>query len=393
MGLPSTQVTTGRINPEGILAGIAPMPSAVPDLYTTGPAIKDKMLELIEGATDYILIDSFIARTDSTTREVKEALKAKHDAGVRVYVVADSCSWFMPGGKVGYKFLKQAGMPHVEFNPFRPHRFFYFPVMIPRDHRKFWIVDGKVLFLGGANIFGESLLPPEEGGNIDYMVAVKSPRAIEHMIESFVVTWNRHSPEKLRSEEFAVSALDAPETQVWLFDQNGHVKRRGVIGEMYDTVLSLAKEEVWLVHAYTFTSRGIMDRIKALTERGIAVNLMLSARSHAPRYTRGALYGIKDILDAGCKVWMYEGGRSALHSKGVIVDGRWASVGSANFNRRSCGFSEEANVVFGDEKSVGKVLRDLEELKTRCRPVEKEEARRYRNPWYYLTWLVMQILG
>ncbi len=138
-----------------------------------------------------------------------------------------------------------------------------------------------------------------------------------------------------------------------------------------------------------------MDKIRSVTERGVEVNLMLSARNHAPRYTRGAFFGIKDLLEAGCKVWMYEGGKSALHSKGLIVDGKWASVGSANFNRRSCGFSEEANVLFGCEAwaSVGKVLEDLEILRKRCRPVAMEEARRFRTPWHFLTWNVMQILG
>ena len=382
-----------RTVPDGALAGFEPMPSTVPDLYTTGPVIRKKMLELIESATDYILIDSFIARTDPITSEVKEALKAKHDAGVRVYVIADSCSWFMPGGKVGYKFLKQAGIPHLEFNPFRPHRIVVFPVMIPRDHRKFWIIDGKELFLGGANIFAESLLPPEEGGNTDYMVAVKSPRAIERMIESFVATWNGRSRQKLHQDQFPVSSLDAPETQLWLFDQNGCTGGRKVIGEMFDVVLSLAKEEVWLVHAYTFTSKRIMERIKALTDRGVKVNLMLSAQNHAPRYSRGSYYGIKSVLELGGKVWIYEGGKSALHSKGVIVDGQWASVGSANFNMRSCGFSEETNVLFGCDGAVGKVLDDLEVLKERCRPVGMEEAKRYRKPWYFLTWVVMQGLG
>ena len=284
-------------------------------------------------------------------------------------------------------------MPHTEFNPFRPHRFLYFPVMIPRDHRKFWIVDGKELFLGGANIFRESLLPEEEGGNVDYMVAVKSPGAIEEMVASFVNSWNRYSRQKLRKEDFGVGALEKAECALWLFDQNGWAGERGAIGEMFDAVLEQAREEVWLVQAYTFTSKGIMARLHALVARGIEVHLILSARNHAPRYSRGAFYGIKDLLEAGVNVWMYEGGKSAMHSKGTIVDRRLAAVGSANFNRRSCGFSEETNVLFADEASVGRVLEDLEILRAKCRPVEMEEAKGYRTPWNFLTWMVMQVLG
>jgi cardiolipin synthase len=369
------------------------MASTSPEFFFTGPTIKKKMLDLIEGASEYILIDSFITRTDPASLEVMEALKRKHDAGVKVYVIADSSSRFMKAGELGYDYMDRAGIPNAEYNPIRPHRFIFLPVMLQRDHRKFWIIDGRELFAGGANIFSPSLLPHEEAGNLDYMVAVQSAGAVAQMVESFVATWIESSRQKLRVENFPVRAPDDATVEIGVVNQSRTLGNSKIIGDMFENFFSLAEKEVWLIHAYTFTNKTNLRQIKELTARGVEVNLMLSAMNHAPRYTKGSFYGIKDILEAGAKVWLYDSGTGALHSKAVIVDGRWISLGSANFNRRSCSFSEELNVLLGDSESMEKVMRNLEGLKKHCRQVEMEEAKRYRSPRYYFEWIKMQVFG
>ena len=131
-------------------AAFPAMRTTVPELYTRGPEIRDKMLKVIEGASDYILIDSFIVRLDPTGEPVLEALKKKRAAGVRIYIISDSSSRFVDGGEPAWDFLEESGIPAVEYNPMSPHRFLYPPGLVPRDHRKFWVVDGKELLVGGA---------------------------------------------------------------------------------------------------------------------------------------------------------------------------------------------------------------------------------------------------
>ncbi|MGI9242375.1 MAG: phospholipase D-like domain-containing protein [Verrucomicrobiales bacterium] len=380
-----------RATPTPLL--IEPMASADPDLFFTGPTIKKQMLQLIEQATDYILIDSFITRADPTSVEVLEALKRKHDAGVRVYVISDSSSNFLNRGQEGYDYLDRAGIPNTEYNPIRLYRGLVFPVMIQRDHRKFWIIDGKKLFAGGANIYWQSLDPHAEGGNLDYMVEVESGGAAAQMIDSFVVTWNKYSDEKLRAEDFPVSGPTDPTVEIELFDQNRQLGKGDVIAGMFEDLFAMAREEVWLVQAYTFTHAKALRQIRGLTGRGVEVNLMLSQINHAERHTNAAFYGIKDLLDAGAKVWMFDSGTGAMHSKSVIIDRRWVSLGSANFNWRSSEFAEELNVFLSDERSLDHVLGNLDDLKKRCRPVGMDEAERYRSPKYFLHWLMMQLIG
>jgi len=371
----------------------APMACSYPEYFVTGPKIKEQMLALIASATDYILIDSFLTVTDSTTLGILEALGRKHDSGVRIHVLADSSSRFMRPGSDGRRYLEKAGISTAEYNPMRFYKLVVAPVMFPRDHRKFWIVDGRVLFLGGANIMATSLDPPQKGGNHDVMVAVASTEAIERMVESFVVTWNENSREKLREENFPVRTSHAEETRLWLFDQNRHRRNDSVIGPMVEGIFSVAREEVWLIQPYTFVTRELLGQIRGLVRRGVAVSVMLSGEVQSPRFHYASFYGIKDILKAGGKVWVYQPGKGALHSKVILADRRWASVGSANLNNRSYHLSNETNVVFEDPRSVREVVRTLETLLENCEQVTPEEARKYRGIDYYLTWRWMQWAG
>ncbi|MFT5412677.1 MAG: cardiolipin synthase [Verrucomicrobiales bacterium] len=370
-----------------------PMATSVPEIFDTGPDIRAKMIELIESASDYILIDSFLVSSDSATSAVMEALKRKRRDGVRIHVLADSSTRYADGGKAGYRFLEEAGISTVEYNPMRIYKLVVAPIMLKRDHRKFWIVDGKVLFLGGANLFGTSLTRPEDGGNRDFMVAVESAEAIESMVESFVATWNLYSSRPLDKASFSVRADRVGETTLWLSDQNKHAGRRQIIGKMFDGLFAVAQEEVWLIQPYTFVTPELIGHIREMTRRGVAVNVMLSGDVHAQRFRYASLFGCKNIIEAGGKVWLFQSGQGALHAKAILVDGRWASVGSANLNFRSYHLSKEANLVFGDPVSVGKVGDIIEELRGNCRPIDLEESMGYRGAKYRLGWLLMQMAG
>jgi len=73
-------------------------------------------------------------------------------------------------------------------------------------------------------------------------------------------------------------------------------------------------------------------------------------------------YHWTDMLAAGVKVYQYT--RGMMHSKFVLVDGEWASVGSANMDNRSLHLNFELNCQFFDAAVVRELeaafLKDLE---------------------------------
>jgi phosphatidylserine/phosphatidylglycerophosphate/cardiolipin synthase-like enzyme len=52
-------------------------------------------------------------------------------------------------------------------------------------------------------------------------------------------------------------------------------------------------------------------------------------------------------LDGG--IQLHEYAPALLHTKMMIIDGAWATVGSANFDNRSMAMNDELNVMFYDQ--------------------------------------------
>ena len=59
------------------------------------------------------------------------------------------------------------------------------------------------------------------------------------------------------------------------------------------------------------------------------------------------------LLRAGIAVFEYD--RTMLHHKTMVVDGRWATIGTTNFDNRSFAFNEESNIAFTDPALVAEL--------------------------------------
>ena len=62
------------------------------------------------------------------------------------------------------------------------------------------------------------------------------------------------------------------------------------------------------------------------------------------------------LLDGGIQLHEYT--PALLHTKMMIIDGDWATVGSANFDNRSMAMNDELNVMFYDQ-AIAKRLEDI----------------------------------
>ena len=91
-----------------------------------------------------------------------------------------------------------------------------------------------------------------------------------------------------------------------------------------------------------------IDLFRDAVKRGVKVRIMVAGRSNDTLITRFngvRLYGA--LLEAGAEVIEYN--RTMMHHKMMIVDRRWSTVGTANFDNRSFAHNEESNVSVLDE--------------------------------------------
>ncbi|HKW49488.1 MAG TPA: phospholipase D-like domain-containing protein, partial [Gemmatimonadaceae bacterium] len=64
-------------------------------------------------------------------------------------------------------------------------------------------------------------------------------------------------------------------------------------------------------------------------------------------------YWYEDLLKAGIRIYEYQ--PTMIHSKTLVVDGLWSSVGSMNFDNRSLAFNNESNLIVLDRQFGGEM--------------------------------------
>jgi len=358
--------------------------------FFTGEAFLARAEELIRGARDYILVDSYLVSEDEKGKYVFELLKQRQRDKVRVYVLTDPSSGFVPA-RTGVPYLAENGLPVAEFNPIRGSRLARLPLFLYRDHRKFLLVDGETAVLGGQNLWSISLDPPDLGGNTDAMVEFRSAEACRELLSAYIRQWNAYSMDKLRVEDFPVRETPSrDEARAWLVHQDG----RAAVGDMFDRLLALAREEVWLLQDSTLPDGEMLERIRRLTAAGVRVNIMFSqVYSSMNKFHYCTGYRKLDLIRAGARLWEFGHPLSHLHYKAVIVDGRWFPIGSANFTFRSVWRSKELNLAFEGRELGRPVMENLDFLASRCHPITVEQASKYRGAKYLFYYLLLFMAG
>jgi cardiolipin synthase len=377
--------------------GVPSFRAGAPALYMDGPAWSERALELIAGAEDYILIMSFLVTAIPRQEEIYDALAARMAEGIEVYIITDSASYFRTYPRVpepvpaAVSLARERGIPIIEYNPIRGSRIFTFLGLFDRDHRKFWVVDGRVVAAGGQNIDYDSLRAPSDAGCVDAMMEFESGGAAAFLRDSFIETWNAYSLDRLDADDFTVHD-GAQDFSLAIFDQG--LRDTGNVTDLFDGFFTFARKELWLVQCYTYLTPSLLDKIRFAIDRGVKVHVVLSDNHVTIRSLQGSLYGIKDLLDAGVSVHLYESPTgSLLHYKMMMADGSWAAVGSTNFNLRSQTTSRELSFLVSDPESMAIIRAGLDGILTYCRPVRREEALTYRGLPYFVQNLLMQFWG
>ena len=373
--------------------GIEPYESSIPKTYFEGVQWLNRAVELIHAAEDYILISTFLVNNCPENQAIYDALAEKSAEGVRIYFLYDSSSYvqpypdkegFTPAGEV---FMRKAGISVTDYSPLIGFRLGALPAMFDRDHRKFWIIDGETLVLGGMNLNYTSFSIPPGRGHIDSMTEVKTSSGIKEMIRTFVETWNAYSVNPLQVEDFTVKS-GSNDSRIWLFNQG--LQNTNTIEKMLEGLFYSAEKEVWMIQSFAFLSKETLKSIAALESRGVDVHIVYAGNYEFIQYEAAAKYTIKDLMDLGGDAWIMELPDAQFpHLKLFLIDDTVVSLGSANFNIRSLKLSREASFVSEDPVYVHQTLHWFQNIQKTFRKVTYEEAVSYHNLSYFLYYLSM----
>ena len=124
--------------------------------------------------------------------------------------------------------------------------------------------------------------------------------------------------------------------------------------------------------------------------RGVAVRIILPSYSDFSGVFYAGRAHFKGLLDAGVRLFELES--AFLHSKSIVVDGAWSSVGSTNFDWRSFVHNDEISVCVIDEGFARAMARTFEADLAESREITPEDwkKRGFKERFKELLWLPLQ---
>jgi len=312
------------------------------ELLINGDATFGSILEGVAQAQDYVLFQFYMFHDDQLGRQVQAALIERAEAGVRVYVLYDEIgSGGLPDSYV--EKLRAAGVQVSSFKPTQGsgNRF----QLNFRNHRKMVVVDGKTAWVGGHNVGDEYMgRDPKFSPWRDTHVKLEGPVAIQ-LQATILGDWywaTRQLPELNWQPQAAeggnVAAMIVP------FAPSQKLETAGLF---FVSALNSAQHRIWLSAAYFVPDEAIMKALELAALRGVDVRIITTGTPDSwPVYLAAFSY-IDKLRDLGIKFYAYQPG--FLHEKVMLVDDRFSTVGTPNFDNRSFRLNFEVTALIVDE--------------------------------------------
>ena len=358
-------------------------------LFSKGQALFDDLFTAISQARESVHLEYFNFRNDSIASLLFDLLKTKVKEGVKVRALFDGFgndSNNRPLKKSHLKELRNAGIEIFEFDPVR---FPWVNHVFCRDHRKIVVIDGTIAYTGGMNVADYYINGTEQVGEWRDMHCRIEGSAVDELQRIFLRIWNKVSKQDISGEEYFChtstfshlkpdTTATAGRKTIGIINREPHTSP-DIIRTFYLEAINAAKDSIKLVNPYLTLNRKLKKAFKKAVKRGVKVEIMISQHSDIPLTPDCVFYNAHKLMKNGAHIWVYQPGFH--HTKVIMVDGMFCTVGSANLNSRSLRWDYEENAVILDSCTTGELSRlfDLDKRKSLylTEPLWDE----MRSPW------------
>lgn len=337
------------------------------EIFTDGKEKFEELIKSIELAKDHIHMVYYIMKNDSLSKKIVSSLTKKANEGVEVRFLYDAV-----GGrslpKSFFNELKSSGGKVASF----------FPNKLPlinfrinyRNHRKLAIIDGKYGFIGGFNIGNEYLgLNKKMGYWRDTHLKIEGSSV--YMTQSrFILDWRYASKETIGYSEKYYPIINTEGKTGIQIVSSGPDSEQEQIKNGYLKMINSAKESIYIQTPYFIPDDSVLEALKIACLSGVDVKLMIPNKpDHIFVYWATYSY-VGELLKSGAKVFVYDNG--FLHAKTIVVDGKLASVGTANIDVRSFKLNFEVNAFIYDTNISNKLKSIYEKDLKNCTEITDE---------------------
>lgn len=308
-----------------------------------GEEIFPAMLKGIHSATISITFETFIYWSGEIGEEFSRAFAERAQAGVEVNIMID----WVGSTKMDQNLLDIMESAGVRLHRYRPLHWYNLGRMNNRTHRKLLVIDSRLGFTGGVGIAdqwsgrGDA---PDHWRDIHYRV--EGP-VVTQLQAAFNDNWIKTTGRVLNGPHYFSQLPAAGDTRAHMFiaSPSGGSESMHL---MYLLALAAASTSIDLAASYFVPDRLLLEALTTACRRGVRVRILLPGPYlDAPivKVASKADWGV--LLSSGVEIYIFQ--PTMLHTKLLIIDTLFVSVGSTNFDFRSIRLNDEASLNIYDE--------------------------------------------
>ena len=361
-------------------------------LLKSGQEKFDDMFKAVRQAKSSIHLEYFNFRNDSIASLLFDILAEKAAAGVEVRALFDGFGNDSNNKPLKKRHISELRSRGIDIHEFDPLKFPWVNHVFHRDHRKIVIIDGKIAYTGGMNVADYYIKGTEAVGSWRDMHCRIEGQEVNTLQSIFLRIWKKvtgeqlsgskyyrgyHTPERFDGLRKDTTAT-AGRKMVGIINREPRTTNK-IIRKFYIDAINDAKDSIKIVNPYLTLSHKLKKSLYDAIKRGVKVEVMVSTHSDIPLTPDCVFYNVHKLMKHGATGWMYKPGFH--HTKIIMADGRFCTVGSANLNARSLRFDYEENAVIIDKPTTHELETMFENDKADSFLLTPQSWNEFRTPW------------
>ena len=346
-------------------------------LIMSGREKFEMMFEDIRNAKSSVHLEYFNFRNDSIASLLFDILREKRKQGVEVRALFDGFGNDSNNRPLKKHHIQSLRDDSIDIHEFDPVRFPWVNHIWPRDHRKIVVIDGHIAYTGGMNVADYYIVGTEQVGEWrDMHCRIEGP-VVNELQDIFARIWQKVTKEQLSNPKY-YRGKDKGDMTVGIVNREPN-KTNKIMRQLYINALDDAQDSIQIINPYFTLTPSVKKAIHRAIDRGVKVDILVSAKSDIPLTPDAVYYNVHKLMKRGANIWLYQPGFH--HSKIMMVDGKFCTVGSTNLDARSLRFDYEVNALIVNTK-ITQELQDMfiRDTKNSVK-LTPEEWNNFRTGW------------
>ena len=310
-------------------------------LCLNGEGTYPRLWNDISSAKQTLTVQMYYSEPGKVADEMRDRLAERARAGVRVLVLLDA---FGSGPLRKTDFVEKLRASGARVAWLRTIRWYTLNRAATRSHVRVVVIDGHIGYTGG---FGLADYWQGDGHHLkqwrESNVRFEGP-AVAALQAAFVAGWAEATGVLLTGNTFFPPAIFQPVGDkvaglMYTIPAVGSTPAERFLA----LTIASAQKTLYITNSYFVPDAEFRTMLIQAVQRGVDVRVITAGDRSDVRTTVFAGRAYYDQLLRG-GVHIYEYSPTMIHSKTIVADGLWSSVGSMNFDNRSMAFNNESNL-------------------------------------------------